>query len=42
VSVIGLILVLSGAKQLNPSALEPERSVRSLAKDKDVLMRREP
>jgi uncharacterized membrane protein YqjE len=42
VSVIGLILVLSVAKQLNPSALEPERSVRSLAKDKDVLMRREP
>jgi uncharacterized membrane protein YqjE len=42
VSVIGLILVLSGAKQLKLSALEPERSVRSLSKDKDVLMRREP
>jgi uncharacterized membrane protein YqjE len=42
VSVIGLILVLSGAKQLKLSALEPERSVRSLSKDKEVLMRREP
>jgi len=42
VSLIGLILVLSGAKQLKPGALEPERSVRSLSKDKDVLMRREP
>jgi len=42
VSVIGLILVVSGARNLKLSALEPERSVRSLSKDKDVLMRREP
>jgi len=41
VSLIGLILVLTGAKQLKPSALEPGRSVRSLSKDRDVLMRRE-
>jgi uncharacterized membrane protein YqjE len=41
VSLIGLILVVSGAKQLKPSALEPGRTVRSLSKDKDVLMRRE-
>jgi xanthine/uracil permease len=42
VSLIGVILVVSGAKRLKLSSLEPERSVRSLSKDKDVLMRREP
>ena len=39
VSVVGIAAVAAGARAL-PQSLRPERSARSLSKDKDVLMRK--
>ena len=39
VSVVGIVAVVAGARTL-PQTLRPERSVRSLSKDKDVLTRK--
>jgi hypothetical protein len=41
VTVVGLILVFAGKRASDPSLLKPERSPRSLRKDKSVLMREE-
>jgi hypothetical protein len=42
VVLVGVVILLVGRKKLAPEVLKPERSVRSLKRDKDVLVRREP
>jgi len=38
---IGLIMVFAGMKRMDPSAVKPERTIRSLHQDKDTLTRKE-
>ena len=40
--LIGLIVTVTAAHKLKPESLKPERTARSLAKDKDVLTRTSP
>lgn len=42
VVLVGIVMVLAGKKKLKPEELKPERSVSSLKRDKDVLMRNPP
>lgn len=42
VTVIGLVMLIVARKKLHPEELKPVRSVESLKRDKDVLLRREP
>jgi Putative Actinobacterial Holin-X, holin superfamily III len=39
-AVIGFVLIQSGKKQLEPSALKLERTQAALRKDKDMVQRR--
>jgi hypothetical protein len=41
VALVGVVMLLVGRKKLDPGELKPERAVRSLKRDKDVLVRRE-
>ena len=40
VTVIGIVLVLTGIRSLDPSTLKPSRTAESLRRDKDVITRR--
>jgi hypothetical protein len=42
VVLVGIVMVLAGKKKLKPEELKPERSVSSLKRDKDVLLRNPP
>lgn len=39
--VVGLIMVFAGMKAVDPSAVKPKRTIRSLNQDKDTLARKE-
>lgn len=41
VVLVGIVMLLAGRKKLDLHDLKPDRSVRSLKRDKDVLVRRE-
>jgi hypothetical protein len=41
VVLVGIVMVVAGSKKLKPEELKPDRSIQSLKRDKDVLVRRE-